>query len=206
MRRAPLITLGVLVLLLAAAQVALPSLAERKVEDRVERNGGDARVSVAALPAARLLFGDGDSLEVRGSGLRVDVGRRERVLERLDGFDRVDVRLTRVEADPLEVSSFVLERAEGEDGYRVRMSAETSPRDVAGFLGSQAGGLLGGVLGDLAAGGLPGGGEERVPLDIRADVESRDGNVAVTSSSGSVAGVPAGPLAEIVVEAVARQL
>lgn len=194
------------VALLAACQLALPGLAESKVRDRIERNGGTARVSISAFPAPRLLFGDGDSLKVSGSGLEVDVNRRERVLQRLDGFDSVDVRLTRLDADPLVVRSFVLQRADGEHGYRVRMDAETSPRDVAGFLGSQAGGLVGGLLGDLAAGGLPGGGGERVPLRIRADVESRDGDVQVTSASGSVAGVPAGPLAEVVVEGVARRL
>jgi hypothetical protein len=198
--------LCVAVALLAVCQLALPGLAERKVEDRIEQSGGTARVSVSAFPAPRLLFGGGDSLEVSGSGLEVDVNRRERGLQRLDGFDSVDVRLTRLDADPLVVRSFVLQRAEGEHGYRVRMDAETSPRDVAGFLGSQAGGLVGGLLGDLAAGELPGGGGERVPLRIRAAVESRDGDVSVTSASGSVAGVPAGPLAEVVVGAVVRQL
>jgi hypothetical protein len=127
------------------------------------------RTAVISLP--RLLFGDGDSLEVVGSGLEVDVTRPERVLQRL------------------------------------RLDAETSPRDVAGFLGSQAGGLVGGLLGDLAVGELPGGGGgERVPLRIRAGVQSRDGDVKVTSVSGSVAGVPAGPLAEVVVGSVVREL
>lgn len=201
-----IIILAGVVVTLALCQIVLPKLAERKVENRVEAAGGTAQVSVSAFPAPRLLLGDGDSLEVRGRGLTVDVSGRQSVLERLDGFDSVDVRLTNMDAGPLAVSSFSLERAEGEDRYRLRLDAETSPRDVAGFLGSQAGGLVGGVLGDLAAGGLPSGGAERLPLRVRAGVESRDGEVDVTSADGSVAGVPAGPLAEIVVQAVAREL
>jgi hypothetical protein len=206
MRRVLPLTLAAVVVLLVACQLALPPLAERRMQDRLERNGGAARVDLSALPAPRLLFGDGDSFEVRGSGLRVDVARRERVLERLDGFDEVDVRLTDVDASPLAVSSFELTRAEHEMGYDVRVTGETSPREVAAFLGSQAGGVLGGVLGDLAAGRLPGGGDARVPLAIDAEVESRDGDVEVTSATGAVAGVPGGPLAELLIEAVVQQL
>ena len=73
--------------MLVACQLLLPELAERQVEGRLERDGGSADVSLGAFPAPRLLFGDGDSFEVEGSGVTVDVERRERVLERLDGFD-----------------------------------------------------------------------------------------------------------------------
>ena len=41
---------------------------------------------------------------------------------------------------------------------------------------------------------------------MRAEVESRDGRVEVTDTSGSVAGVPAGPFAELVIELVVRRL
>jgi hypothetical protein len=206
MPRVLLLTVAGVAVLAAACQLALPALAERQVEKRLERDGGTASASLAAFPAPRLLFGDGDSFEVRGGGLRVDVTERERVLDRLDGFDEVDVRLEDVDADPLAIESFELSRREGAATYRVRVTGETSPREVAAFLGSQAGGVLGGVLGDLAAGRLPGGGDERVPLAIDASVESHGGNAEVTSATGSVAGVPGGPLAELVVEAVVRRL
>ena len=87
----------------------------------------------------------------------------------------------------------------------MRMVGQSSPREVAAFLGSRAGGVLGGVLGDLAGARLPGG-AQRVPVTVDASVESRDGDVEVTSATGSVAGVPGGPLAELVVAAVVRQL
>jgi hypothetical protein len=205
-RKAAIIILAGVVVVLALCQWVLPGVAERKVEDRIEEAGGKGRVSVSAFPAPRLLFGDGDSLVVRGRGLSVDVTERQRVLERVDGFDSVDVRLANLEAGPLQVGSFTLERADGEGSYRVRVDADTSPRDVASFLGSQAGGLVGGVLGDLAAGNLPRNGTARVPVHVRAQVVSRGGDVGVTSASGAVAGVPAGPLAELVVRAVVREL
>ena len=187
-------------------QFVIPPVAERQVRDRIEENGGTASVSVSAFPAPRLLFGDGDELRVRGSGVTVDVEDERVVLDRLDGFDRVDIRLTGVTAEPLDVSAFELTRSDGADTYRVRMTGETSPREVASFLGTRAGGPLGALLADLAGQSLPGAGEEEVPVDVRAQVTSIDGEAEVTSASGSVAGVPAGPLAEIVLEAVVRQL
>ena len=46
-------------------QVLLPNHAEKKVRDRLTRNGGSAqRRRSAALPAIRLLFDDGDQLDV----------------------------------------------------------------------------------------------------------------------------------------------
>lgn len=193
-------------LALALSQFVLPPLAEREVRDRIEANGGKATVDVSAFPAARLLFGDGDELRVRGSGIAVDLQEQAGVLDRLDGFDSVDIRLTEVTVEPLDVDSFELSRTDSGDTYRVHVTGATSPRDVAAFLGSRAGGPLGGLLGDLAADTLPGDSEANVPVDIMARVASIDGEVEVTSASGSVAGVPAGPLAELVVEAVARSL
>jgi hypothetical protein len=179
---------------------------ERAVRDRLEEEGGNAEVSLSAVPALRLLFSDGKSLEVEGRGLRVRPERRAKVLDRLDGFDRVHVRLSDVDAEPLELRAFLLTREEGESGYGVRLAATTSPREVARFLGTRAGGALGGLLGDLAAGTLPGDGSTPVPMAIDADVRSRGGRAEVVSARGSVAGIPAGPLVQIVVDAVVRQL
>jgi hypothetical protein len=198
--------LGVLVVLLVASQLALPPLAERRVADRLERDGGAAEVSLDAFPALRLLFDDGDSFEVEGQGLRLDVTRERDVLGRLDGFDEVQVRLDDLEAGPFDVESFELLREEGDQDYETRIQATTSPREVARFLGSRVGGAFGGLLGDLTAGSLPGGGDTAVPIDLDATVTSRNGQADVSDVSGSVAGVPAGPLAELVVGAVVDQL
>jgi hypothetical protein len=205
MRRLVLVPLGLLLLAILGSQLLLPGIAEHRVEDRLERHGGTARVSLSALPAMRLLFGDGDSLTVKGSGLDLTPEERHDALERLDGFDEVSVKLDRLVAGPLHVSSFTLTRGEGEHDYRTRLSARTSAREVGRFLGSQAGGAFGGLLGDLAGSSLPGGATE-VPLELNAVIASRGGDVDVVRARGSVAGIPAGPLTELVVAAVAREL
>jgi hypothetical protein len=206
MPRIAAVLLGAVVVLLVAVQLALPPLAERRVEDRLERDGGSADVSLSAFPAVRLLFDDGDSLEVKGEGLSVDLERPKGELERIDGFDDVSIRITRFEAGPVQVRNFALSRKADQPAYQVAMDATTTPREVARFLGSEAGGALGGLLGDLASGSLPGGGNTEVPVELGAVVESRDGEVVTHEVIGSVAGIPAGPLLELVVEAVVREV
>ena len=206
MRRVILLTLWFLAALLLATQLILPPVVEGRIEDRLEKGGGSARVSVSAFPALRLLFNDGDSLEAEGEGVRVDVRERTDALERVSGFDEVHVRLTDVVAGPLDVASFELSREDGQRDYRVQIAADTTPREVAGYLGATGGGTLGGIVGDLAAGTLPGGGDTAVPLKLDADVTSRDGQIEVTSATGSVAGLPAGPLAELLIDAVLQRL
>jgi hypothetical protein len=206
MARLALIPVGLLLVLLAASQLLLPPFLEGRVSDRLERGGGSADVSLKAVPAGRLLFHDGDELDVNGRGLRLELGGRGETLDRLDGFDEVHVRLTDADAEPLRVRRFALTRSESDRDYAVRMAGSTTPREVARFLGSQAAGSLGGTLGDLATELLPDGGEVRVPVDMEATVRSRNGRREVTSATGSVAGVPAGPLVQLVLDAVVRSL
>ena len=206
MPRVVVLLIGLIVLLLVASQLALPPIAEHKVESRLERDGGSAHAEVHAFPALRLLFGDGDSLDVRGRGVSLDVSGEEADFDRLDGFDEVRVQVTDASAGPLDVRSFSLARGEGENHYELRTGAVTTPREVAGFLGSAAGGPLGGLFGDLAAGSLPGGGNARVPLRLSGKVTSVDGRPSVSGAKGSVAGIPAGPLAQLVVAAVVARL
>src|SRR5919202_5605727 len=83
MRRIVLVSVGALAALIVASQLLLPGIAERRGEDRLERHGGTAKVSMSALPAARLLFHDGDSLTVKGRGLRLEPAERNRTLRRM---------------------------------------------------------------------------------------------------------------------------
>jgi hypothetical protein len=205
MHRIVVVLLAVVVVAMISAQLFLPGAAERRVEDRLERNGGTAHVSLSALPALRLLFGEGDALTVKGSGLRLQPEARSRTLERLDAFDKVSVRLDRMIAGPLDLSSFTLDRAEGQRNYRTSLSGTTSAAKIGNFLGSEAGGAFGGLLGGLAGGSLPGG-DAAVPLSMDAVIASHGGRAEVVSARGSVAGVPAGLVAELVASAVAAQL
>lgn len=60
-----------LVLAVVLAQVFLPSLAARRVRDRVARYGTVKSVSVTAFPAVKLLWGKADSVSVSASALAV---------------------------------------------------------------------------------------------------------------------------------------
>jgi hypothetical protein len=207
MRRIVAVILVVVLVLLVASQLVLPRVAEHSAAGRLTRDGGSAHVSVSAFPAVRLLFGSGDSLKVDARGIELPAGGGGGSFDRLDEFGEVRIRLRDAGAGPLRIRSLRLDRPEGSHAYTATIQARTSPRDVAAFLGTQAGGALGGLLGDLAAGvALPGGAGTRVPLDLRATVVSRDGQREVSAASGAVAGIPAGPLVELVLDALVRRV
>ena len=206
MHRVALGLLALAVVLALAAQLLLTGVLEGRVADRLESGGGEADVSLGAFPALRLLAKDGDSFRVEATGVRLDIEERARGLDELDGFDEVGIRLRRSAAGPLDIASFELARPEDEDEYDLAMDATTSPRELARFLGSRAGGALGGLLGDLAAGSLPGGGTTPVPFELEAAMRSQDGRIDVGRAEVSVAGIPAGPLAALIVASVVESL
>jgi len=196
-----------LVVVAIAAQLTLPRYLSGRTEGRLEEGGGSSKVTLRAFPAAALLGGRGGSIEVQGTGLSFDLGDPgEHPFERLDGFERVEVALDDLETGPLAVERFELDRDGRHDAYELRVRATTTPRELAGELGGRAGGALGGLLGSLAPGILPGGGNDEVPLELSATVASDDGRTDVREATGSVAGVPAGPLTEVVVDAVLERL
>jgi len=196
-----------LVLLALAAQLVLPRYLAGRVENRLEERGGRADVSLSAFPAVSLLGGDGDSIDVGGTGLVFDLeDSREDPFERLDGFDRVEVDLENAEAGPVDIQEFLLSRAEGDPDYELSVRATSTPRELAEDVGSRAGGALGGLLGSFATGAFPDGGRVAVPLELEATIASDGGRTDVLEASGSVAGIPAGPLTEIVVGAVLDRL
>ena len=182
MRPKLLLPAAILALLLVGQQLVISPLAERKAEQRLERDGG--------------------ALEVDGRGLVAEPEEQVRVLDRLDGFSEVHIRLADFESGPLDVRSFRLERQETRGDYGLDMAAVSSPRELARFAGSQAGGPFGGILGDLAAGGLPGDGDRRLPITVRARVHSDRGEPEILDADATVAGISAGPLAELSLAAV----
>ena len=197
----------VLALAVLVTQLALLPYLEHRVEDRLEEGGGAADVDIDAFPALALLAGRGDSFRARGTGLRFDTDdRRENPFEHLDGFGSVDMQFRDVEAGPLRVARFDLTRSSRDDPYKLKVSATTTPRELSAELGGAAAGTLGGLIGSLTSGLLPGGGELPLPLELDAIVASREGKPNVTSAEGSVAGLPAGPLAEIILTTVLERL
>jgi hypothetical protein len=194
--------IATVVVVLVGSQLLIPPIAERQTEDRLTAGGGDASVSLSGFPALRLLFDDGSRFEARGSGLDLDLNQRVDVLDRLDGFSEVDVLIDDLVAGPLEVSSFQLTR-EGSDPYHLVSSGAASPAALVD-LGADALGLPGGDLfGGLAGRAL---GDAPVPIELDMELVSGDDGIDVTSGGSTVAGIPTGPIGELITSAIVSRL
>jgi hypothetical protein len=194
---------GLVVLVAVVTHFALPPYLEGRVEERLEEHGGRAEVELEAVPAMRLLTGHGDRLEIEGSGLEVDFDDPDRdVFEDLNRFDEVDVDLTDVEAGPFETESFVLE-GQGDGRYRIDVDATVTGQELARLAGGRFG-PLGELIGGLAGGSLLS--SAPVPVRLDGELEAKDGEVTMTSGTGTVAGISAGPLARLVTTAILSSL
>jgi hypothetical protein len=202
--RLGLALVALLVAALVFIQLFLPGRVESDVEARLTEGGGTADVEVDALPAARLLWSDGDRIEVRGSDLVLDVENDTAVLDRLDGFDQVDVSLARVEAGPFEVGSFSLRRA-GDGAYTLRSDATTSGEALLEF-GADELGPIGGPIAGFFAEQAPGEADDELEVELDAQVESAEGRIEIVEGGGSVEGYDVGPLAELITAAVVSRL
>ncbi|HEY8465476.1 MAG TPA: hypothetical protein VIL04_01600 [Solirubrobacterales bacterium] len=201
--RALLVVGGAILLLLVVAQIALPGLGEGAIEDRLTENGGTAEVSLSALPAARLLWGSGDRIAVDATGIELDLTEERRVFQNLDRFDEVEITLVGATAGPMKLDSFALTR-EGDEPYRVRADGSASVSDLARF-GIDRAGLPGsGIVGDiLDFTGIAGA---DVPIELDMQLASDDGRIRVVEGGGTVAGLPTGPLAELLTAAIVVRL
>src|SRR5215211_590270 len=204
MARRLLIVVLVLFALLGISQLVIPPIVEQRIEDRLTAGGGTADVSLSAFPPMRLLFDDGSRITVTGRGLDLTAasGNGE-VLSNLDGYDRVAVSLDHFRAGPFALASFDLTRAGPAAPYHLVTRGRTSPTELASFGTSQVGlpgGPLLNFLGDEVTG------PENIPIHLDMNVESDGGRIVVTSGTGEIAGIPTGPLAELVTSVVAVQL
>ncbi len=205
MRRRPvLITLLVLAAAIAASQLTLPPYTEHRIESRLTEGGGSASVDVDAFPAARLLFDHGDRIDVRGTGLDLELEEEQpRVLDKLDGFEDVNVTLDDTRAGPFDVRSFELTRT-GSAPYHVASRARTSAGDLAAYGATRLGLPIGPLL-DYVSGKVPRA-DEPIPVDLDMRIRSESGRAIVVSGGGTVAGLPTGPLAELITEAIVVRL
>ncbi len=190
---------------LALTQLLLPRYVERRTAERLTEGGGAAEVSVSSFPALRLLRADGDRIQVRSERLTIELGDRVPVLERLDGFDEVDVEVRDLRAGPFTGDTLSLTRAEGSETYALRLSATVTARGLSDYAAATLGGGLGALLMGLSGQLLAPGGAP-IPIRLDAELASRGGRAELVSGGGTVAGVPAGPLAEALAGAVASRL
>jgi hypothetical protein len=204
--RYALIAAAVLVLVLLVTQLALPPFLAGKVEDRLTKGGGTANVDLDAVPALRLLAHDGDRFELDGSGLDLPLDQERSVFDRLDGFDSVDVRLTDVTAGPFTVRRFELTRGDGDDTYKMASRGESSVARVSSYLTSGLPPLLSSLLAGATRGVTGRAADRPIPFTLAAELQSEDGEPQLVSGTGSVAGIPTGPLAALLAQAVVSRL
>ena len=204
MLRRLVIIAAVLLALLGISQLVIPPIVEHHIEGRLTAAGGNADVSVAAFPAVRLLFGDGSSINVDASGLDLTPqGTRSAVFSSLDDYDSVSVDIRDFRAGPFRLARFDLTRPGTSAQYHLVAGGSTSAADIASYGASRLG-LPGGPLaGYLSNQLLP---NDPIPIRLDMGLESQDGRIVVTSGTGSVAGVPTGPLAELITSLVAVRI
>jgi len=200
------IRLGIpLLVLLVALQFVLPRYAEHRVEKRLTEHGGQANVTLSAFPALRLLFGSGDKLDLDASGLSVDLGAGQRdAFKHLDDFSDVSIAVHGSRAGPFAIRNFNVERT-GDHSYDVAVTGDGAAGDVARYAGSRLGGGLGQALAGLAASAL-GGFNQRVPFDARMQISTAGPTPVASNVEGSVAGLPAGALTQVVANAILNGL
>ena len=201
MRRFAIRLIIVLLVLLVASQFVIPAIAEHEAEKQLTAHGGSAAVQLSAVPALRLLFHSGNKLNVRASGLSVDLNANQKdVFKRLDDFSNVKIDVTDSRAGPFTISHFTVDRLAA-NRYAVAISGDGTAGDVARYAGSRLGGGFGEALAGLAASAL-GGFDRQIPFDATMAIDTSSGSPVATNVDGSVAGLPAGPLAQVVANAL----
>ena len=120
--------LAVLVIAAVATQLIIPRVAESQTEDRLTKDGGTADVNIEAVPAVRLLFDDGDKLEVRAREVDIPIDDIQgKSFKEFDGFNEVDVRLAISKVGPFFAERVTITRGE-DDGCTPSPSRGARPR------------------------------------------------------------------------------
>jgi hypothetical protein len=192
---------GMVVFALVASQVLIPPLGESRVEKRLEAGGGTAEVTLGAVPAVRLLFGDGERLEVRAHDLDLPFDSQQRVFSKLDGFGIVDVAIADSKAGPFELRDLSLTRTTS-GPYHLVTHGETT---TSALVDAGVGGVVpqGESLIDSFLGVVLGPTDTSIPVSLDLELASDDGRVRLLSGDANVAGLNAAPLAQLITSAVA---
>jgi hypothetical protein len=200
-----LIAAAVLVVALVVTQFALPPYLAGKVEDRLTERGGTATVDLDAVPAVRLLGHDGNRFRLDGRGLEFPLDQKQAVFDKLDGFDSVEMRLTDITAGPFKVQRFDLSRDGGGDNYRMTAAGRTSFAQVSDYLSSGLPPFLSSLLGGATR--VTGPAATRlVPFTVAAELASDNGEPRLVTGNGTVAGIPTGPFAALLAQAILSRI
>jgi hypothetical protein len=201
-----LIAAATIVVVIVVTQFALPPLLAGKVEDRLTARGGSANVDLEALPSLRLLFHEGDRFKLGGHGLEFPLDRKQGVFDNLDGFDSVHVRLTDSTAGPFTVRTFDLSRPDGQEDYRLTSTGVATVARVSSYLTSGLPPLLSSLLNGVTRGASGPAANRPIPFTLDAELASDSGEPRLVSGTGSIAGIPTGPFAALLAQAVLSRL
>ncbi|HTB69966.1 MAG TPA: hypothetical protein VK707_03200 [Solirubrobacteraceae bacterium] len=172
--RVVLSLIGLLVVLLALAQLLLPRIAASRISSRIGRYGHVTSVNVSAWPAVKLLWKDADNVTVRASDISVDPSQTDRLLAEARGTAKLDLRAERAREGPLAVTDVYVEKR----GRELRASAFASAADVRAALPPgfdvQLLSSEGGKVEVRASGGLFG-----IGASVDAVAEAREGKLVV---------------------------
>jgi hypothetical protein len=147
------------------------------------------------------VFGGGDKLGVTARGLSVDLQQNQQdVFKQLDDFSHVNITVLDSRAGPFTIRSFRVQST-GDKTYDMAIAGDGTAGDVARYAGSRLGGSFGQALAGLAATAL-GGFSQPVPFDARMQISTQNGAPEASNVNGAVAGLPAGPLAQVVANAL----
>lgn len=119
---------GVILVLLALAQVFLPGMAESRVRDQIKGFGPNPDVEVKAFPAVKLLFHKADEVTVHMDSARAtgSSSLADQIIKTND-VDELHVRVGRLTAGPLIVRDARLEK---ESSGRLVASATVRDADL----------------------------------------------------------------------------
>jgi hypothetical protein len=170
---------GIVLVVLALAQLLLPAIAAQRVRSRVARYGAVLGAHVSAFPAIELLWGRADSASVRARALTVPPAQIADLLSSARGVDSLDIAAASLRVGPLTLLDASL-RKRGSALYAQGQLSAAQLRTLPGGLEVQPLQSSGGQVQVRASGGLFG---------LRATV-----NVLVAPHEGKLVAQPEGVL------------
>jgi hypothetical protein len=165
---------GVLVLVLALAQLLLPRIAASVVSSRVGRYGKVESVSVHAWPAVKMVWGSVDAIRVRAKSLTLSTAQAAKLLVEAHGVARMDLSAGSVRVGSLQLSDATLSKRG--DALTARASASDTDVKAALPAGLEMQ-LLRSERGEVEV--LAGGGLFGVGASVNAVAQASDGKLVV---------------------------
>jgi hypothetical protein len=125
--RIAIILAVVALMLLAVAQLLLPTIAASTISSRIGRYGNVSSVSVKAFPAIKLLWGDADQVNVVAKDLVMTPEQTAGLLHEAKGTEKLNARVATLKMGPLRLTTARLQKR----GDRVSAAATISEQAVA---------------------------------------------------------------------------